>query len=104
MGEIGHRDMAGDITKLLAGFADTCFGIRGCDVEEDSTLDHDRGIGDTIESGADWKDRVQLDVHVLDGCEGDHCELGSGVRHCRFGGRPPRVVAGVSEPWEIEAK
>ena len=96
--------MAGNIAKLFRGFADTCLGIRGCDVEEDTTLDHDRGIGDTIKPGANWKDGVQLDVHVLEDCEGDHCELGSGVWHCGLGGRPPGIVTGVPKPRNVEAE
>ena len=57
--------MSGHVTKLFGGSGQACFGIGGHNVEEDATLDHDRGIGDTIEPCADWKDRVQLNVHIL---------------------------------------
>ena len=39
------------------------------------------GIGDPIESGADREDGVEPDVHVLEGRQGDHRELGPSVRH-----------------------
>lgn len=74
--------MAGHITKLLGGSGDTCCWIGGCYVEEDSTLDHDRGIGDPVEPGADREDGVKPDIHVLEGCERDHCELGASIWDC----------------------
>ena len=82
MGEVGHRDMPGHITKLSGGSGKTCFRIGGRDVEEDATLDHDRGIGDPIEPCADWEDGVKPDVHVLEGRDGDYRELGTGIRNC----------------------
>ena len=74
--------MPGHITQLSGGSGKTCFRIGGRDVEEDATLDHDRGIGDPIEPCADWEDGVKPDVHVLEGREGDYSELGTGIRNC----------------------
>ena len=90
--------------RLLGGSGETCFGVRGCDVEEETALDNDRGIRDTVEPRADREDGVKPDVHVLEGRDRDYRELGAGIWDCRFGGCPPWIVTGVFEPRKVEAK
>ena len=96
--------MPGHVTQLFGGSGLACFGIGGRDVEEDATLDHDRGIGHPVEPRADWEDCVKPDVHVLEGRDRDYCELGAGIWNRRLGGCPPWIMTGVFEPRKVEAE